>query len=367
MRVRRRREGGDGGGRTAIEDAASARGTGGDDTAGTRRRGLRERPESGLGVINPPSASVSSTTASASAPSSISASASASATASAPSSVTGPCRTSELKISLGPGGVAASRWAALLELTDVGNASCTVTGWAAIAGVTSSGTTSPATNRADSMDGLNATGVPRLTLAPGGKAGIDISGADNAAGGGSCPPPYRQLRVSAPGDSTSMTIPTTTTVFSTGLPSCAPLTASPVRPLNDFSFRARPMTGPGTTVSLILSGAVLACGALLVLSGAAKLYRAARRVDASAAGGDSHDDDSAIRAALRVNPRRWRRIEVAAGVAEAAVGRPCAPRSIRSSRARRWQRSERFSPDCSATRATKGVRRMLVRPTFEGP
>lgn len=190
------------------------------------------------GSTNPPPPSASSVPAPTSAPPSttVSSSGSASASSPAPSVAAAPCRTGELKISLGPGGVAAGRWAALVELTAVGNSSCTVTGWFTVAGITSSGTASPATNRAGSMDGLNATGEPRLTLAPGDKAGIDISGSDNAADGSSCPPPFGQLRVSAPGDSTSVTVPATTSAFSTGLPSCAPLAASPVHPLNDFSF-----------------------------------------------------------------------------------------------------------------------------------
>lgn len=68
---------------------------------------------------------------------------------------------------------------------------------------------------------------------------------------------------------------------------------------------------------LILSGVVLSCGALLVLSGAAKLYRAARR---SSGAGNKTDSDSAIRAALRISPRRWRQVEPAAGLAETATG-----------------------------------------------
>lgn len=160
----------------------------------------------------------------------------ASSSASPPPPASAPCRTSELKISLGPGGVAAGTWAALLEFTNTGNAPCTMTGWPGVAGITSSGTASPAKNRSDAMDGLNATGTPHVTLQPGGKAGIDISGTDNAASGGNCPAPYPKLRVSAPGDSTTVTVTATTSALSTGLPSCSPLAASPVHPLSDFSF-----------------------------------------------------------------------------------------------------------------------------------
>jgi hypothetical protein len=59
-----------------------------------------------------------------------------------------------------------------------------------------------------------------------------------------------------------------------------------------------------------LSGAVLACGALLVLSGAAKLWRVIGRAD----GG------GAIRAALRISPQRWRFVELAAALTESGTG-----------------------------------------------
>lgn len=147
-----------------------------------------------------------------------------------------PCRTGELKASPGAGGVAAGRWAALLEFTILGPVACTMTGWPAIAGITAAGAATPAANRSDSMDGLDATGVPHVTLPPGGKAGVDISGADNAANGGSCPRPYRELRLSAPGDSVSTTVPADVAAPGDGLPSCAGLAASPVHPLPDFSF-----------------------------------------------------------------------------------------------------------------------------------
>jgi len=66
----------------------------------------------------------------------------------------------------------------------------------------------------------------------------------------------------------------------------------------------------GSGASLILAGCVAACGVLLVVAGASKLYRAARQVPGS----------SAVRRALGVTKRRWRRVEAAAGGLECAVG-----------------------------------------------
>jgi hypothetical protein len=62
--------------------------------------------------------------------------------------------------------------------------------------------------------------------------------------------------------------------------------------------------------ALVLAGCAASCGALLVLAGASKVYRAARGT-----GGDS-----AIRRALRMTRRRWRRAELASGGLECAVG-----------------------------------------------
>ena len=70
------------------------------------------------------------------------------------------------------------------------------------------------------------------------------------------------------------------------------------------------MTDIGSGASLFLAGCVASCGVLLVVAGAGKVYRAARRVP----------DASAVRRALGVTRRRWRRVETAAGLVEGAAG-----------------------------------------------
>jgi hypothetical protein len=66
----------------------------------------------------------------------------------------------------------------------------------------------------------------------------------------------------------------------------------------------------GSGASLFLAGCVASCGALLVVAGVSKLQRAARGVP----------DASAVRRALGVTKRRWRRVETAAGALECAAG-----------------------------------------------
>jgi hypothetical protein len=60
----------------------------------------------------------------------------------------------------------------------------------------------------------------------------------------------------------------------------------------------------------IIAGCVVSCGAVLVVAGASKLYRAARGADGA----------TAIRRALRMRQPQWRRAELAAGGAECAMG-----------------------------------------------
>jgi hypothetical protein len=66
----------------------------------------------------------------------------------------------------------------------------------------------------------------------------------------------------------------------------------------------------GSAASLFLAGCVAGCGVLLVVAGGSKVYRAARRVPG----------DSAVRRALRMTRRRWRRTEPGIGVLEGAAG-----------------------------------------------
>lgn len=72
----------------------------------------------------------------------------------------------------------------------------------------------------------------------------------------------------------------------------------------------------GAAVAAGAAGCAVSCGALLALAGASKLYRGARGVAGS----------SAVRRALRMSRRRWRRVELTAGGFECAVGLAVAAR-----------------------------------------
>jgi hypothetical protein len=68
--------------------------------------------------------------------------------------------------------------------------------------------------------------------------------------------------------------------------------------------------GVAEAPAAVFSGCAVSCGALLAVAGASKLYRGVRGVAGA----------SAVRRALRMTRRRWRRVELAAGGFECAVG-----------------------------------------------
>jgi Methylamine utilisation protein MauE len=68
--------------------------------------------------------------------------------------------------------------------------------------------------------------------------------------------------------------------------------------------------GINQVIESIISGCAVSCGAVLVLAGASKLYRAVRGLD----------DMTAVRRALRMPRRQWRLFGLAAGAAECVTG-----------------------------------------------
>ena len=70
------------------------------------------------------------------------------------------------------------------------------------------------------------------------------------------------------------------------------------------------MIGFDQATSSIVTGCAVSCGVVLAVAGASKLYRGARGVDGAAA----------MRRALRMSRRQWRRAELTVGAAELAVG-----------------------------------------------
>jgi hypothetical protein len=149
-------------------------------------------------------------------------------------SIVSACRTSDLTLSVGGSGVAAGTWSALLVFTNRSNVTCELTGYPTLVGVMNASGTTRATEVDHVMNGLNVPGSPTVTVAPGAKAGVIVSGTDGAG----CPPPYQQLRVTPPGGGEPLAVSAHLEALSENMPSCGGLRVSAVHPLGDFSLSA---------------------------------------------------------------------------------------------------------------------------------
>jgi hypothetical protein len=135
---------------------------------------------------------------------------------------------------MGGSGVAAGTWSALLVFTNRGSVTCDLTGYPTLVGIANAGGTTRATEVSDFVNGLMVPGSPRVTVAPGARAGVIVAGSDGAG----CPPPYQELRVTPPGGGEPLIVAAHLEALATKMPSCGGLRVSAVHPLADFSLSA---------------------------------------------------------------------------------------------------------------------------------
>jgi hypothetical protein len=142
------------------------------------------------------------------------------------------CRTSQLTITVLRGLAAGGTAAGYLGFTSHAPKPCTLHGWPAVAGITATGKTSTAIRRLTMMFGPDVTTVPVVTLQPGALAVAVVTVADG--GPPYCPPPYRRLRVTPPGNRRPTVISAWLRPYVRGyLPACTRIWVSPVVPASD--------------------------------------------------------------------------------------------------------------------------------------
>lgn len=153
--------------------------------AATRSTGASAKPTSSTSATPPPSPSVSP----------------ASGTA------TPVCRTSDLKIAIVRGGVAAGTIGGYLSFTNKGNAPCHLIGWPNVLAIPATGKTRTAMRVHTTMFGPYNPAVLSVTIKPRERAEAVFTGHDVPVGPSKhCPPSYRQLKVTPPGNQQSVTI-----------------------------------------------------------------------------------------------------------------------------------------------------------------
>jgi Protein of unknown function (DUF4232) len=140
------------------------------------------------------------------------------------------CRTSQLKITLLRGLAAAGTAGGYLGFASHARKPCILHGWPTVAGVTAAGKTSTAIRRPTTMFGPNGPGaVPIVTLKPGALAVAVFTVANGRTA--YCPPPYRLLRVTPPGNDRPIVVSAWLHPYVRGyLPACTRIWISPVVP-----------------------------------------------------------------------------------------------------------------------------------------
>lgn len=139
------------------------------------------------------------------------------------------CKTSQLKINLVWSGAGLGTVGGRIGFTNLGSRPCRLAGWPVLGGVPARGKPSTAIDRRMTMFGPDTKVAAPLTLRPGAMAEAVFTGGDEPGPGATgCPPPYRLLRITPPGNSQSVTIPAWSAYYHRDLPSCAGIWVSQV-------------------------------------------------------------------------------------------------------------------------------------------
>jgi hypothetical protein len=164
-------------------------------------------------------------------------------------SATGECPTSQLKISLVNTGALGGQAGGYLKFTNDSGSVCRMSGWPSVTGRTAAGQATSLGHMQSTMFGAwHYTAPPAMLILKPGDSGYAVVAADDKPAGDSsrCPAPYVRLRVSAPGDSGSVTISAWLPGAGTYLPACTAVDGSP--------------TAGTSTITTLSNLAHLACG-----------------------------------------------------------------------------------------------------------
>jgi Protein of unknown function (DUF4232) len=156
------------------------------------------------------------------------------------------CGTAHLHIRVTRTGAAAGTVGGYLAFTNRLRSMCTLRGWPTLTALRP-GASSTAVHVHSTMFGpyVGGTGpfvrgVPSVRLRHGHTAVAAFTAGDNGLGPtGACPPPYRQLRVTPPGNTTSVLVPAWIAYDDHDLPSCTRIEVSMVVPASDMPPRGR--------------------------------------------------------------------------------------------------------------------------------
>jgi hypothetical protein len=140
------------------------------------------------------------------------------------------CDTSQLRIALTSTGALGGQAGGYLRFTNDSRATCTLTGWPVVAGVTASGKTTTFRHAQSTMFGAwqYSAPLPVVTLRPGNSAYAVVAADDQPAGTQTrCPAPDISLRVAAPDTSSPVPVSAWLPGAVSYLPTCTSVNGSP--------------------------------------------------------------------------------------------------------------------------------------------
>jgi hypothetical protein len=145
------------------------------------------------------------------------------------------CPTSQLQIRLARSFVAAGNVGGYIAFVNRAGIACRLTGWPKLVAVTAVGRSTTALRVRSTMWGPHLAGVPVVTLRPGKAAGVAFAASDISGPGQTrCPPPYRHLRVTPPGNTRPVMLSAWLHALNAYLPACSRVTVTMVVRASDL-------------------------------------------------------------------------------------------------------------------------------------
>jgi hypothetical protein len=152
------------------------------------------------------------------------------------------CAASQLRIALTDTGALAGQAGGYLRFTNVSRATCSLTGWPVVTGVTASGKITPFRHARSTMFGAwrYSAPLPVVTLAPGNSAYTVVAADDQPAGSQTgCPAPDVRLRVAVPGNQSATLVSAWLPGAGSYLPACTSVSGSPTGEISAITTLSR--------------------------------------------------------------------------------------------------------------------------------
>lgn len=143
------------------------------------------------------------------------------------------CETSQLKITMPWSGAAAGTIGGRIGFTNIGSRPCRLHGWPVVVAINAAGQSRIAVDRLTTMFGPTLKAAPVVVLKPHATAEAVFTGGDHSISG-TCPTPYRRLRVTPPGNTQAVTIRAWIPYYAHYLPACTPIWVSELVALKDL-------------------------------------------------------------------------------------------------------------------------------------